>query len=212
MSMESSMALSNIAALFVAMVVLAFIPSVSVIAVSARSAASGFIHGVFTTLGIVVADVFFILIAILSLSILAETLGSLFVLIKYLGGVYLMWLGLTLWRSKLNTVDSDNPIESSLISSFLAGLFITLADQKAILFYFGFFPAFIDLSTLSVFDTSIIIAVAIVAVGGVKLCYAYMADKACLFFKSTNVIKKINRAAGTVMIAVGVYLITNAGI
>ncbi|NJM63549.1 MAG: LysE family transporter, partial [Oscillatoriales cyanobacterium RU_3_3] len=78
------MTLSSIGALFCAMTVLAAIPSISVLAVSTRSAAFGFIHGVFTTLGIVVGDIIFILIAILGLSLLAQKMGSLFFAIKYL--------------------------------------------------------------------------------------------------------------------------------
>ena len=204
--MQSSLTLSSIAALFSVMVVGALIPSVSVLAVSARSAASGFIHGVFITIGIVVGDIFFILLAILGLSILAETMGSLFVLIKYLGGAYLIWLGIKLWRSKSKDVGAEGTIESSLLSSFLTGLLITLGDQKAILFYLGFFPAFLDLSTISYFDTSIIIVIAIVAVGGVKLGYAYMADRASLLI-SSKTYQGINIAAGSIIIAVGVFLI-----
>ncbi|MDH3691242.1 MAG: LysE family translocator [Gammaproteobacteria bacterium] len=203
------MTFSSIAALFGAMVVLAFIPSVSVLTVSARSAASGFIHGVFTTVGIVVGDIIFILIAIFGLSVLAETMGGLFVLVKYLGGAYLIWLGIALWRSKSKAVEAEGIKESSLLSSFVTGLFITLGDQKAILFYLGFFPAFIDLSTISYFDTSIIIVIAIVAVGGVKLCYAFMADRASLLI-SSKAYQGINITAGSVMIGVGVFLITKA--
>jgi threonine/homoserine/homoserine lactone efflux protein len=203
------MTLSSIAALFGVMVVLAFIPSVSVVTVSARSAASGFIHGVFTTIGIVAGDILFILLAILGLSVLAEIMGSFFVLVKYLGGAYLIWLGLMLWRPKLNDVKANRAIESSLLSSFLAGLFVTLGDQKAILFYFGFFPAFVDLSTISYFDISIIITTAIVAVGGAKLCYAYMADRASLLI-SSKAYKAINITAGSVMIGTGIFLIAKA--
>ena len=90
------MTLGSIATLFGAMVILAFVPSVSVLAVTTRSAASGFIHGVFTTAGIVVGDVFFIILAIFGLLVLAEAMGSLFVLINYLGGAYLIWLGIVL--------------------------------------------------------------------------------------------------------------------
>jgi len=60
--MESSLTPGNITALFGSMIVLAFIPSASVLVVSARSAASGFTHGVFTTIGIVVGDIFFIIL------------------------------------------------------------------------------------------------------------------------------------------------------
>jgi threonine/homoserine/homoserine lactone efflux protein len=46
------------------MIVLAIVPSVSVLAVTARAAAFGFTHGMFTALGIVVADILFILVAV----------------------------------------------------------------------------------------------------------------------------------------------------
>ncbi|MEQ8975781.1 MAG: LysE family translocator [Coleofasciculus sp. C1-SOL-03] len=203
--MQSSMTFSTIVALFSTMVVLASIPSVSVLTVSTRSATSGFIHGVFTTLGIVVGDIIFILIAIWGLSLLAAKMGGLFFLIKYLGGAYLIGLGIGLCRANVNKVETAAVIESSWLSSFIAGLSITLADQKATLFYLGFFPAFIDLSQISYLDTIIIIAITTVAVGGVKLGYAFMADKARLLINSRTR-KGINMIAGCIMIGVGVFL------
>jgi threonine/homoserine/homoserine lactone efflux protein len=201
------MTLSSIVALFSAMVVLAAIPSVSVLAVSTRSATSGFIHGIFTSLGIVLGDIIFIIIAIWGLSLLAETMGSLFVLIKYFGGAYLILLGIGLCRSKSKDIKTEEIVKSSLMSSFLTGLFITLGDQKATLFYLGFFPAFLDISKISYFDTGLIIAITTVAVGGVKLGYAFMADKARLLI-SSPIRKGMNMAAGCVMISVGVFLVT----
>lgn len=203
------MTFSNIFALFSAMVVLASIPSLSVLTVCTRSAASGFIHGVFTTIGIVLGDIIFIIIAIWGLSLLAETMGNLFFLIKYLGGAYLIFLGIGLCRSQSKDVQTEEVVKSSLLSSFMAGLSITLADQKATLFYLGFFPAFLDISQISYLDTSIIIATATVAVGGVKLIYAFMADRARLLF-NPKTRKGINIAAGCVMIAVGVFLVTKS--
>jgi len=61
-------------------------------------------------------------------------------------------------------------------SSFMTGLPITPGEQKAILFYLGFFPAFMDLKALTVPDALIVIAIAAVAVGGVKLGYAWVAS------------------------------------
>lgn len=198
------------AALFGAMVVLASIPSVSVLTVSVRSAASGFIHGAFITLGIVVGDIVFIILAICGLSVLAETMSTLFVLVKYLGGAYLIWLGTALWRSNSNAVEIEGGSESSLLSSFLTGLFITLGDLKAILFYLGFLPAFVDLSTISVIDTSLIIVVAAVTVGGIKLGYAFIADRTSSLFNRSGVKKIINITAGSVMIGIGVFLVAKA--
>ena len=207
--MQSNMTFSSIVALFSAMIVLASIPSISVLAVTTRAAASGFIHGVFATIGIVLGDIIFIIIAIWGLSFLAETMGNLFVLIKYIGGAYLIWLGIRLCRSKSQEVETEEVVKSSLLSSFMTGLLITLADQKAILFYFGFFPAFLDISKISYLDTGIIIAIATLAVGGVKLGYAFMADKARLLI-SSKFRKRINIAAGCVTIAVGVFLVTKS--
>lgn len=200
------MTFSSIVALFSAMIILAAIPSISVLAVSTRSATFGFIHGAFTAFGIVVGDLVFITIAIGGLSLLAETMGSLFFLIKYLGGAYLIILGIGLWRSKSNHLETKEVVQSSLMSSFLTGLLITLGDQKATLFYLGFFPAFLDISKISYWDTLIVFVITIVAVGSVKLGYAFMADRARLLMNS-KIRNRINIIAGVVMIAVGVFLI-----
>src|SRR5690606_15721683 len=88
------------ATLFGAMAVLAAVPSVSVLAVSARSATLGFAHGACTAMGIVVGDLWFILLAMFGLALLAEMTDGLFFLIKFLGGTYLIWLGISLWMSR----------------------------------------------------------------------------------------------------------------
>ena len=205
--LESTLSLTTILALLGTLIVLAVIPSVSVLAVSARAAAFGFTHGMFTALGIVIADIIFILIAVYGLALVAELMGDQFRWIKYLGGIYLVWLGLSLWRTDAKTRNSDTIKQSSLGSSFLTGFLITLGDQKAILFYLGFFPAFIDLSQMTPADTLIIILIAFIGVGGAKLVYAYLADRASLLFRNSRAIRGINWLAGSVMIAVGVALL-----
>lgn len=202
------MTFSSMLALFSAMVVLAAIPSISVLAVSTRSATGGFIHGAFTTLGILVGDIIFILVAIWALSLL-EALGDLFILIKFLGGAYLIFLGIQVWRSPSSETATQETGSISLLSSFLTGLFITLGDQKATLFYLGFFPAFVDISTISYLDTGVIIAITIVAVGGVKLGYALMANKAKVLLRP-KLRKGLNTIAGCLMIAIGIVLIIKA--
>ena len=189
------------------MVVLATVPSVSVLAVTARAAAFGFSHGLFTTLGIVVADILFILVAVYGLALIAELMGDQFRLIQYIGAIYLIWLGISLWRAEAKARASDNVQQSSWSSSFLTGLLITLGDQKAILFYLGFFPAFIDLSVMTPVDTLIIVLIAILSVGGTKLFYAFLADRASLMFKNSRALHGINILAACIMIAVGIALL-----
>lgn len=192
------------------MIVLALLPSISVVTVTARAAAFGFSHGFFAALGIVVADIFFILLAVYGLVMVAEAAGENFAIIQYLGAVYLVWLGVSLWRAEARVARSEGPRESSWGSSFLAGLLITLADQKAILFYLGFFPAFLDLGRMTLADTLMIIVIATVGVGGAKLVYAWLADRAGQLLGNTGAIRLLNLFAALVMIAVGVLLFLKA--
>ena len=186
---------------------LAIIPSVSVLAVSARAAAFGFSHGLFTALGIVAGDIIFILVAVYGLAFVAEAMGDQFKLVKYLGGAYLVWLGISLWRADAKMRKSDDLRQSSWRASFLAGFLITLGDQKAILFYLGFFPAFIDLTQMTPIDTLLIILIATVGVGGAKLVYAWLGDRASLIFKNSRAIQGLNGFAAGVMILVGIVLL-----
>ena len=192
------------------MIVLAIVPSVSVLAVTARAAAYGFSHGLFTAAGIVFADILFILVAVYGLALIAELMGDQFRLIQYFGAAYLVWLGISLWRADAKARASESIDRSSWSSSFLAGLLITLADQKAILFYLGFFPAFIDLSTMTPADTMMIVVIAIVGVGGAKLVYAFLAARASVLFKNSRALQGINRLAACVMVAVGISLLLKA--
>jgi threonine/homoserine/homoserine lactone efflux protein len=201
------MTLGTIATLFFALVILAALPSTSVIAVVSRSIGGGFKHGIATSIGIVIGDIGFIIIAILGLSIVAEALGNLFLWVKFCAALYLIWFGIVLWRSIPAATSVDSIQQKTLISSFLCGLFITLGDQKAILFYLGFFPAFIDLDNVSQTDIFIIILITIIAVGGVKLTYAYASNKSSTLLKNTTAKIILNRLAGSAMLVAGCYLI-----
>lgn len=204
------MSLATVVALFGSLVVLASIPSVSVLAVTARAAAFGFSHGLFTALGIVAGDIIFILIAVYGLVFVSSLMGDQFFIIQLIGGVYLIWLGASLWRQGGKPRDSESLDESSRGSSFLTGLLITLGDQKAILFYLGFFPAFIDLGSMTALDTLIIILLATFGVGGPKLVYAWLADRARVSLNG-NATRWLNGLAAGVMILVGVVLLLKSG-
>lgn len=196
-------------AMFAVMVVLAAVPGVSAMAVAARSAANGFVHGAAVTGGIVVADLLFILAAVFGLSTLAGANDQLFALVKYLGGAYLVWFGITLWRTPPGGGTSRDDANPSLFSGFLTGLFITLGDQKAILFYLGLFPAFFDTTALSAAEMLVIAAVAVAAVGGAKLAYACAADRIGALARS-RLPARAYQVAGAVVIATGAFLVANA--
>lgn len=199
------MTVAATAALFLALAFMAALPSVSVIAVSARAAAFGFGHGALTALGIVVGDLLFILLALFGLAFLATALGEGFQLLRYLGAVWLIGVGIALWRSRMEPARYEELPSASAWASFLMGLVITLGDHKAILFYLGFLPAFVDLATLSPTDIGLVAGATVLAVGGVKLAYAWTASRAGGLF-AAGTTRTMNRLAGGLLVALGIYL------
>jgi len=155
------------------------------------------------TMGIVCGDYVFIVLALLGLSAIAEMMGSAFVIIKYLSAAYLIYLGINLLKSKAKSVDIEEAKPSTLFSNFMAGLLITLGNPKAILFYIGLFPAFVDIGEVSVTDTGLIMLVATLAFGSVNICYALLAVRAKKVFRSPNASNIINKTAGSIMVTTG---------
>lgn len=203
------MTLTDITALFLAMLVLAAVPSLSVLVVTTRAVTHGFWHGVATTLGIVAGDVIFILLAIFGLVLLAEQLGDRFFLIKYFAAACLIWLGFMLWRSRNRPAAGEPHGNGSPVSSFLAGLLLTLGDQKAILFYLGFLPAFVDLGSISTTEVFQVITIIVFAVGGVKLGYAFAAVRAGSWL-APRVGRFINMLAAGLLVTIGLFLLVTA--
>ena len=204
------MSIDSLFALFGAMLILAIVPGPAVFAIIARSFSSGKLQAFYMTTGIVLGDYIFIVLALFGLSALAEIMGTAFFIIKYLSAAYLIWLGIKLLRAKTDSIDIEASKNSSLTSNFLTGLFITLGNPKAILFYVGFFPAFVNVSEVTVSDTSLIMLAATVAFGSVNMCYSLLAVKAKKTFKSPNAATIINKTAGTIMISTGVLVAVKA--
>jgi threonine/homoserine/homoserine lactone efflux protein len=208
------MTFSALLGLFAAMVILAAVPSTSVAAVAGRAATAGFAHGAATAAGIVVADILFILLAIFGLAALAQASGTALAVLRVLGGAYLVAMGVALWRSASSSAraDADNgtaPLRPSHAASFMAGLFITLGDQNAIIFYLGFLPAFVDLDHVTWHEILALIGVTVLALGGVKLVYAWLAVRAGRAL-GAGTGGAIMRVAAAMMGAVGCFLIVTA--
>lgn len=201
---------SSIALLFGTMLVLTIVPGPSDFAVVARAAGSGFRHGLLMIGGIIAADFLFILLAVYSLSMVAERWGGLFAVVQYLCAAYLVWLGFGMLRTTPGSADAPETDGFSGLSSFVSGLLITLGDPKAILFYMGLLPAFVELSSISLADTLTIMVTATIAIASVKTVYAYLADRARRFFENSAAQRTLDIAAGVVLMGTGVFLFWRA--
>ena len=194
--------------LFLAMLALAAMPSASVALVVTRSATLGISNGVAVIAGIVVGDLVFVSLAVLGMSVLADTMGALFAVFKYIGGGYLIWMGIGLLRAQGNQIaEHEASHGSSLLTSFASGLFLTLGDVKAILFYASLFPTFVDMTDLTATSIVTIIIITILTVGGVKLAYAFAARRIISRMRSSRAQKSAGMTAGGLMVGAGAYLI-----
>lgn len=201
------MTLISLIGLSVAMVVLAASPGPGVFATVARSLSSGFRPALAVISGIVIGDIVYLMFAVLGLSIIAQSLGKFFIIVKIGGGIYLFCLGLKMWAFK-PSFDTENALceNQSFTGNLIAGLLITLSNPKVILFYCGFLPTFIDLSILNPADVVLIVCVVSFVLSAVLIAYAYLASRARKLISSTSAVKKLNRSAGGVMMATGILV------
>jgi threonine/homoserine/homoserine lactone efflux protein len=190
-----------------AMLVLAASPGPGVFATTARAMASGFRPALAVIWGIVLGDIIFLLFAAFGLSMVARVLGNLFFIVKICGGAYLVWLGIKIWLQKPEPVQcqQDSATRSNW-GNFVSGLVITLSNPKVILFYCGFLPTFLDLSALTIIDLVLVIVIITLVLSGVLITYAFLASRARKIFTNERAVKRLNRAAGGVMVAAGVAI------
>ncbi len=201
------MTLLSAIALTGAMFLLAISPGPGLFAVISRALASGFSHASVVVFGLILGDIIYLLMAIYGLSAMASIMGDFFVLIKYIGGGYLLYLGYKIWISEVHEFKVDAIYEISWSSNFLSGLLITLGNPKVIIFYLGFLPAFMNLEILSSLDVVFAILIVTTVLATVILTYAYLAAKSRRFFTTKSSMKKLNKASGGVMMGAGSLLL-----
>jgi threonine/homoserine/homoserine lactone efflux protein len=157
--------------------------------------------------GIVLGDIIFLLFAAFGLSMVARILGNMFFIVKICGSAYLIWLGIKIWFKNPEPLSAAQDTDTRThLGNFVSGLVITLSNPKVILFYCGFLPTFLDLSTLTVFDLAIVVAIITAVLVAVLGTYAYLASRARKMFASKRSVRRLNRAAGSVMVAAGVTI------
>ena len=202
------MTISSILALAFAMLLLAVIPGPGVIATIARALTGGFRPAAFVVGGIVLGDLVFLLAAIYGLSFIAEILGTFFIAVKFIGGAYLIWIGIRMILSKKKDIlISGDADDRASHSDFMGGLAITLGNPKVIVFYLSFLPAFMDLTALSTIDVAIAASVVSIVLGGVMLAYAIAAARTRSALQRSRTTRRLNQAGGIMLIGSGALLI-----
>ena len=200
------MTLTSALALYTTMIVLALLPGPGVVVVVARALDSGFRQGLATAMGILSGDFIFIALAIFGLAALAEVMGSFFVIIKYAGAAYIIYLGYQLITSGNNDSARPELKPANYSTNYMVGFATSVSNPKVTLFYLSFFPAFLDLENISITDIGLLFFIATFSVGLVMAGYAYVAAKTKSSFAASPKTKYLKFGSGALLIGGGVFV------
>ena len=120
-------------------------PGPAVLFILYQSAFS-FRNAVAGTLGLLTSNVIWISLVATGLGLILTQTPALFNGLRYIGALYLVYLGYKIIRYGIATPHADKYIEApqgkSLWSSYRQGMFTSLSNPKALLFFMALFPQF----------------------------------------------------------------------
>lgn len=125
--------------------------------------------------------------------------------LKWIGGAYLVWLGIQIWRSPAIGIDIGGAVKPRAgWSLFRQGALSGLTNPKALLFFAAFLPQFIDPARSLVIQFVVMAGTFAVIEIATELFIASMAHRLNPWLRRVG--RRFNQACGGVFIAIGVAL------
>jgi len=186
-------------------------PGPGVAAVIARSLARGWRSAPAFIAGFLVGDLVWFVFAATGLAALAQTAYALFVVLKYVGAAYLLYLAYRLWTSPPQPLDATAPASDQPATQlFLGSLMLTLANPKTMVFFLALLPTVVKLETLSLMAFAEITVAITVLLPLVLGAYVLMAARARRFFRTAPTVRALNRGTGVAMASAAVLVATRS--
>ena len=182
-------------------------PGPAVLLTASQAIARGFGAGFAVVLGTQVGNLIYFLLSAAGVGAVLATSETAFLVLKYAGAFYLIWLGLrTIVRAK-KALQPESGAKVALWSHpFTQGLANQLANPKSILFWGALFPQFVDFRAD---DQAIVLRFAILAATGIAAdiivlsTYGAIAARGGRFLASGPAAVWRERIAGAALIIVG---------
>ncbi len=130
-------------AFVLATTVLMLIPGPNVALIVANSLAFGVRYGLLTLAGTASAMVPQLLLTALGMTALLGRFGAWMGWVRWVGVVYLLWLGVRQWRAAPTGPGRLTPAPRDARRIYLRGLLVSLTNPKTLFFYGAFFPQFV---------------------------------------------------------------------
>ncbi|UVK45472.1 LysE family translocator [Mesorhizobium sp. AR07] len=181
-------------------------PGPAMFAVITNGVSRGFLRAFMAGVGVAAGDAVLVTLALLGLVALAQTFEWVFLLLKYAGAAYLVFLGIRMWRAAATQSDEPQASQARLSRSFFLGASIALGNPKAILFHASIMPLILNLNTMTLADGLLVVAV-VISVNIITMgLYAALAGRASGWFRTPRRMRLMNRFAGSAMIGTGALI------
>jgi threonine/homoserine/homoserine lactone efflux protein len=181
-------------------------PGNDMLFVIARSSSQGSKAGIVSSLGIMGGCMVHMIAAVAGLSAIIAKSAVAFTVIKYVGAVYLIYLGVRSFLEKKNIQINKSIIKTSYKKIFWQGVLTNVLNPKVALFFLAFLPQFINTKTGNATEQILFLGVWF-NVGGtlVNIIVAILFGKiGKLLSKSGKFVQWQKRITGSILIALGI--------
>ncbi|NVK35979.1 MAG: LysE family translocator [Rhodobacteraceae bacterium] len=204
------MPIENLIAFTIASTVLTLLPGPSVLLVISIALTKGTKAAMLCIIGDVIGSFVLILLSFLGVGALLAASATLFQAFKWIGVVYLAYLGICQIRETQKGSVSPETTEENRPQwgSFWAGTITSILNPKAIIFYMAFFAQFIDPAGSLPLQLTILTLMSAAIIFVLLTLYVLLARKTERFLKSPAAQRKIGYAGGTAMIGGSVLIAT----
>jgi threonine efflux protein len=187
-------------------------PGPSFVLVARTSVSSSRTDGVAAAVGMGAGGVIFAGAALLGLQGVLLAVPSLYLVLKMLGGLYLAYLGIRIWRSATDSLPIDvvSPEHrTTKVKSMVLGFSTQVSNPKTAIVYASVFAAFMPAVHSPGFDVALLALVFAIETGWYALVALVLSSSrprlAYLRLKTA-----VDRVAGSVMIVLGLKLASSA--
>ena len=203
-----SLSLTELSVYAFALFLLFLTPGPVWVALTARCLQSGLSGGWPLALGVAVGDCLWPLLALLTLTQFAQIYAELLESLRFLAVAVFLMLGVQLIRAPVVAPEAGGRLtQPGRLTGFIAGVLVILGNPKAILFYLGILPGFFDISVLTTIDITIVVIISALVPFMGNLLFILGVEKARTILTSQAGRRRLNVATGSVLIAVGLFLL-----
>jgi len=139
-----SMQIELYLAFVAATVVLVLVPGPNVAIIVANSLTHGVRYGLICVAGVSSAQAILLSCIVFGFAAIVAALGAAFEWIRWIGVVYLIYLGIQIMRSLPEDLDQSEAPRKSIKRTFGEAVLVSATNPKVLLFYGAFFPQFVD--------------------------------------------------------------------